>query len=32
VSRKLSIFIPILVVGLALDQASKLLVMAKLPL
>lgn len=31
-SRKLAIFIPILVVGLALDQVCKLLVLAKLPL
>ena len=30
--RKLAIFIPLLVVGLALDQVSKLLVLYKLPL
>jgi signal peptidase II len=32
VPRKLAIFLPILVVGLTLDQVSKLLVLAKLPL
>ena len=31
-SRKLAIFIPLLVVGLALDQVTKLLVLFKLPL
>ncbi len=30
--RKLAIFIPLLVVGLALDQVSKLLVLSRLPL
>jgi signal peptidase II len=32
VPRKIAIFLPLLVVGLALDQASKLLILAKLPL
>jgi signal peptidase II len=32
VSRKLAIFLPVLVVGLALDQVSKFLILVKLPL